>query len=40
MVNLDDGSSLIIYYEEGRGSNIRARRFCDTRDGIEGLPLD
>lgn len=27
MVNLKDGSVLIVYYEEGRGSNIRARRF-------------
>lgn len=27
MVNLKDGSVLIVYYEEGVGSNIRARRF-------------
>ena len=27
MVNLRDGSTLIVYYEEGKGSNIRARKF-------------
>jgi hypothetical protein len=27
MVNLKDGSVLIVYYEEGPGSSIRARRF-------------
>ena len=27
MVNLKDGSVLIVYYEEGAGSNIRARKF-------------
>ena len=27
LVNLKDGSVLIVYYEEGTGSNIRARRF-------------
>ena len=27
MVNLKAGSVLIVYYEEGRGSNIHARRF-------------
>jgi sialidase-1 len=37
MVNLKDGSVLIIYYEEGEGSNIRARRFRATPSGIEWL---
>lgn len=27
MVSLKDGPVLIVYYEEGTGSNIRARRF-------------
>jgi hypothetical protein len=35
MVTLNDGSVLIVYYEEGDGSNIRARKFRATRDGIE-----
>lgn len=38
MVNLKDGSVLIVYYEEGAGSNIRAKRFRATRQGIEWLP--
>ncbi len=37
MVNLKDGSVLIVYYEEGEGSNVRARRFRATRAGIEWL---
>ena len=37
MVNLKDGSVLIVYYEEGEGSNIRARRFRPTPSGIEWL---
>jgi len=37
MVNLKDGSVLIVYYEEGEGSNIRARRFRATPSGIEWL---
>jgi Neuraminidase (sialidase) len=41
MVNLRDGSILIVYYEEGERSNIRARRFRATRKGIEWLkPLN
>ena len=40
MVNLKDGSVLIVYYEEGGGSNIRAKRFRVTRDGIEWLFLE
>jgi len=38
MVNLRDGSVLIVYYEEGAGSSIRAKRFRATRAGIEWLP--
>lgn len=38
MVNLHDGSVLIVYYEEGSGSSIRAKRFRATRQGIEWLP--
>lgn len=37
MVNLKDGSVLVVYYEEGRGSNIRAKRFRATRQGISWL---
>lgn len=40
MVNLNDGSVLIVYYEEGQGSNIRAKRFRATRDGVEWLPFE
>lgn len=40
MVNLKDGSVLVVYYEEGGGSNIRAKRFRATRDGIEWLSLE
>lgn len=39
MVNLLDGSVLIVYYEEGDGSNIRARRFRASSAGIEWLAL-
>ena len=39
MVNLKDGSVLIVYYEEGAGSNIRAKRFRATRQGVGWLPL-
>ncbi|WP_437223021.1 exo-alpha-sialidase [Planctomicrobium sp. SH661] len=37
MVNLKDGTTLIVYYEEGPGSNIRAKRFRVTKDGVEML---
>jgi sialidase-1 len=37
MQNLKDGSVLIVYYEEGAGSSIRAKRFRATRSGIEWL---
>ena len=40
MVTLKDGTILIVYYEEGAGSSIRAKRFRATRDGIEWLPLE
>ena len=35
MVNLKDGSVLIVYYEEGPGSSIRARKFKVTGAGVE-----
>ena len=38
MVNLPDGSVLVVYSEEGQGSSIRARRFRVTGKGIEWLP--
>lgn len=38
MVNLKDGSVLIVYYEEGAGSSIRARRLRATKQGIKWLP--
>jgi len=35
MVQLDDGSVMVVYYEEGAGSDIRARRFSvDAAGGI------
>ena len=37
MVNLKDGTVLIVYYEEGDGSSIRAKRLRATRSGIEWL---
>lgn len=40
LVNLRDGTVLVVYYEEGSGSNIRAKRFRATAKGIEWLPLD
>jgi hypothetical protein len=40
MVNLKDGSVLIVYYEEGAGSNIRARRFRVGPGGVEWLSFD
>jgi hypothetical protein len=39
MANLADGSVLIVYYEEGVGSNIRARRFRASASGIEWLAV-
>ena len=37
MVNLKDGSVLIVYYEEGHKSSIRAKRFRITRSGLDWL---
>ncbi len=37
MVNLKDGTVLIVYYEEGEGSSIRAKRLRATQEGIEWL---
>ena len=37
MVSLKDGSTLIVYYEEGEGSSIRARKFRATKSGIAWL---
>ena len=39
MVTLKDGTILIVYYEEGSGSSIRAKRFRATPKGIEWLAL-
>jgi len=39
-VELKDGTVLVVYYEEGINSAIRARRFRVTSDGIEFLPLE
>jgi sialidase-1 len=38
MVNLKDGSVLVVYYEEGNRSGIRARRFRAGSAGIQWLP--
>jgi hypothetical protein len=38
MINLLDGSVLVVYYEEGHGSSIRAKRFRVTDEGIKWLP--
>ncbi|MBX3178301.1 MAG: exo-alpha-sialidase [Candidatus Hydrogenedentes bacterium] len=40
MVNLKDGTVLIVYYEEGAGSNIRAKRFLANSKGIHFMPVD
>lgn len=37
MVTLKDGSTLIVYYEEGEGSSIRARKFNIKEQGVEWL---
>ncbi|MCP4644822.1 MAG: DUF1080 domain-containing protein [bacterium] len=39
MVNLKDGTVLIVYYEEGAGSSIRAKRFLATKTGIQWMPV-
>ncbi len=38
-VELKDGTVLFVYYEEGEGSAVRARRFRIGENGIEALPL-
>ena len=38
-VELKDGSVLVVYYEEGAGSAVRARRFMLKEKGIEFLQL-
>lgn len=40
MVTLKDGSILIVYYEEGEGSSIRAKRFRATPQGIRWMPVN
>ena len=40
MVTLTDGSTLIVYYEEGPGSNIRARKFRINEKRLEWLKFD
>ena len=40
MVTLKDGTVLIVYYEEGEGSSIRAKRFLATHAGIKWMPVD
>jgi hypothetical protein len=40
LVELKDGSVLIVYYEEGTGSNVRARRFRVGPGGLEWLTFD
>jgi hypothetical protein len=39
-VELKDGSVLIVYYEEGAGSGIKAKRLKLTAEGVEALNLD
>ena len=40
MAELKDGSVLIVYYEEGAGSNIRSRRFRVGPGGLEWLTFE
>ena len=40
MVTLKDGTILIVYYEEGPSSSVRAKRFRATRQGITWLPVN
>lgn len=39
MVQLNDGSVLVVYYEEGEGSNIRGRKFRLADAGVEWLDV-
>lgn len=38
-LELKDGSVLIVYYTEGKGSEVRARRFKLEKDGLEFLAI-
>ena len=40
MVELKDSSILIVYYEEGAGSSIRAKKFRVSDTGLEWLPWE
>lgn len=40
MVQLEDGSVLAVYYEEGPGSSIRAQKLRASQDGVERLSWD
>lgn len=40
MAELEDGSVLIVYYEEGKLSKIRAKKFRVTDSGVEWLSLE
>lgn len=40
MARLKDGSTLVVYYEEGARSDLRARRFRITPEGVEWLTFD
>ena len=40
MVNLKDGSVMIVYYEEGAGSSIRAKRFRLVGGDVEWIPVE
>jgi sialidase-1 len=40
LVNLKDGTVLVVYYEEGDGSSIRAKRCRVTRAGVEWLGFE
>ena len=39
-VELKDGSVLVVYYEEGEGSAVRARRFRMEKDGPRFIPWE
>jgi hypothetical protein len=39
-VELKDGTVLVVYYEEGEGSAVRARRFKLEKDGPGFLPWE
>jgi len=39
-VELQDGTLLVVYYEEGAGSAVRIRRFRLQEDGLQTLGWD